>query len=228
MTLLRIFLIPLFFLGIFSANAQQRSLTFMGGLNVADMSVKYGNSNAAIEDTYKLKMAFHGGVLFDYVFTKDRKKELSFESGLIFDSKGVTQELAEGGFQQNNSMTLYYVDIPVYFKFTKKLRSRDKYYAGIGPYFGAGLFGTIKNSYSDEGGGNSSSQAIKWGNNEIEDDLKRLDYGLAAKVGYLTYGGLNISASYDYGFANVSADDNPELKHRVIRLSLAYTLKLDD
>lgn len=226
---LKIFFTSILLVFIFSVFAQSRSLTFLGGLNVADISIKYGNSPADIEDTYKLKMAFHGGVLFDKVFSKDRKRELSVESGLLFDLKGVKQELAEMGFQQNNSLILYYVDIPVYLKFSKKLRSRDKLYAGIGPYLGVGMFGEMENSYGGEDGGSSSSETINWGSDETEDDLKRLDYGVAAKVGYLTYTGLNISASYDFGIANVSAAGaNPELKHRVLRLSLAYTLKLDD
>lgn len=210
---------------VFSVRAQQHSLTVLGGLNVSNMSVKYGNSTANIEDSYKMKMAFHAGVLFDYVLTKDRHKELSIEPGLIFDAKGYKQELSIG---VEETLSAYYIDIPVYFKYSKKLRSRDKVYAGIGPYIGSGIFGKYERSYDIEEVDGSESESIKWGSDPTEHDLKRFDYGVSAKIGYYSYGGLNFSASYDFGLPNVSAAENPEFKHRILRVSLGYSFKFDD
>jgi hypothetical protein len=216
---IKMLLIPAFLILFISAKAQYPSVTFFGGLNMANMSVKYGNSNADIKNTYKMKLAFHVGALYDYVYKKDRIKELSIESGLIFDVKGVNQEFSVGENVQNNSWTFYNADVPVYFKYAKKLRSRDKVYAGIGPYVGIGMFGT-----KDSG----SKENIEWGSDEPTVGFKRLDYGLTAKVGFLSYNGLNIFASYDYGLPNVSTSETPERKHRLIRLSLGYTLKFED
>lgn len=230
----KILIISTLLLFVFSANAQQHSVTVLGGLNVSNMSVKYGSSNATIEDSYKMKLAFHAGVLFDYVLTKDRHKELSIEPGLIFDAKGYKQELSlsesqsQLDIQFENMLSAYYIDIPVYFKYAKKLRSRDKIYAGVGPYVGVGLFGKVETSYSGDAVGDESSESIKWGSDATEHDLKRLDYGVSAKVGYYSYGGLNISASYDLGLPNVAAAENPEFKHRVMRLSIGYSFRFDD
>lgn len=225
--------IRLIFLVLFSfvlsiVNAQEHSLTVVGGLNMANMSVKYGSSNATVEDSYMMKMAYHGGALFNYVLSKDRKKELSIEPGLLFDAKGFKQELAVGILEQENTLTAHYADIPVYFRYTKKLRSRDKVYVGAGPYLGVGLFGTIKNTYSGDEAGGSSSENISWGSDASDDDMKRLDYGLSARMGYQSYGGLNFSASYDFGLPNVSAADTPEFKHRVFRISLGYSFTFED
>ena len=224
----KILIISTLLLFVFTARAQYHSLTVLGGLNISNMSVKYGTSTINIEDTYSMKLAFHVGALYDYVLTKDRHKELSIEPGLIFDAKGYKQEITSMTIDQENVLSAYYADIPVYFKYAKKLRSRDKIYGGIGPYVGVGIFGKIENSYSGEGISGGESENIKWGSDETEDDLKRLDYGLSAKIGYYSYGGLNISASYDYGLPNVAAAENPEFKHRILRVSVGYSLKFDD
>ncbi len=223
----KILLTPVLLLFVLSLYAQQHSLTVMGGLNGSNMSVKYGSSTASIEDSYKMKIAFHGGVLFDYVLTKDRHKELSIEPGIIFDSKGFKQELSNV-VDQENTLSAYYADIPVYFKYAKKLRSRDKIYGGLGPYLGVGLFGTIENKFIGETIEGGSSENIKWGSDASEDDMKRLDYGVSARIGYYSYGGLNISASYDLGLPNVAAAENPEFKHRVFRVSLGYSFRIED
>lgn len=224
MNSVKIFLIPVLFLFVLSLSAQEHSLTVVGGLNGASMSVKYGSSTANIEDSYKLKMIFHGGALLNYVLSKDRNKELSIEPGIIFDGKGYKQELDIGDYQWD----IYYVDIPVYFRYSKKLRSRDKIYGGVGPYIGVGLFGTKESSYNVEGVEGGSSEKIKWGNDSSKDDVKRFDYGVGARIGYQSYGGLNISTSYDFGLPNVAAADNPEFKHRVFRVSVGYSFSFDD
>lgn len=223
----KILIASILLLFVYSSKAQYHSLTFLGGLNVSSMSVKYGSSTANIEDSYKTKLAFHGGVLFDYVLTKDRHKELSIEPGLLFDAKGYNQE-TDFGISQENTLSAYYFDVPVYFKYAKKLRSRDKIYAGVGPYVGVGIFGKMENSYKGELLEGGSSESIKWGSDPSEDDMTRLDYGVSAKIGYYSYGGLNISASYDLGLPNVSAAENPEFKHRILRVSVGYSLRFDD
>jgi hypothetical protein len=215
-------IVVLFIVFSFGVKGQEHYFTAVGGLNVAHMMVDF--DGASIEDSYKLTLGFHAGGYFNYVLSKDRKKELSIEPGLLFDTKGYKQEF-DNGMNQKNTLTAYYADVPVYFKYTKKLRSRDKAYIGIGPYVGMGIFGTIKYSMD---GGEDNSENISWGNDPTENDLKRLDYGASAKAGYVTYGGLNVSATYDYGIANVSAAENPAYKNGVFRFSIGYSFNLDN
>lgn len=208
-----------------SAKAQENSISLIGGFSAAHMMVDL--QGASLEDSYKIKMGFHGGALFNYVLSKDRKKELSLESGVLFDTKGYTQEF-DNGMEIKNIMTAYYADVPLYFNYIKKLRSRDKVSVGLGPYVGAGLFGTLKYTNTGEGGESDSSDKISWGNDSSENDLKRLDYGASAKVSYVSYGGFCVSASYDYGIANVSAAENPAYQNGVFRFSIGYSFNLDN
>lgn len=211
--------LSLFLLIVISARGQHPSVTFFGGANVASMSIEHGSTSTELEDSYGTLPGLNVGATYDYVFKKDKSQELSLESGVIFDSRGFNQELKIGELQQDNKTTLYYADIPVYFKYIHRTRSRDKIYFGAGPYLGVGLFGTLKKG--------DNSETISWGDDPINDDYKRLDYGLSAKVGYLTDRGFNVSASYDYGLPNISAIETKEYKNRLIRISVGYTLKFD-
>ncbi|MBD0331114.1 MAG: PorT family protein [Chitinophagaceae bacterium] len=61
---------------------------------------------------------------------------------------------------------------------------------------------------------------------DIKDDLKKIDFGANAGIGYLSRIGLGINARYDYGFSNIFDDDNTsgdfKLRNRVIQLGLVY------
>lgn len=225
-----LFVIALVFLCAYNVEAQHPSVTFVGGLNVAEMPVTHGNTSTAIEDSYKPLFGFHIGANYDYVLKKKRNNEFTVEAGLLFESKGYKQDLDQEGLSLKNTTTLYYVDIPIYIKYRYRFRNRNKAYIGVGPYVGAGLFGNsnIEFAYGD-GEASNNSEKIKWGSDEMEDDLKRLDYGVSGKVGYLFDGGLNLSLSYDYGLPNVAAQsDITEYKHRLLRVSVGYTIKLED
>ena len=224
---IKILLISVFVFVMAGAKGQYPSITFFGGANAASMSIELGSSNPEIEDSYGMLFGLNVGALYDYVFKKDRSQELSIESGLLFDSKGYSQKQENEVFLYlNNKATLYYLDIPLYLKYSYRFRSQNKIYFGVGPYLGIGLFG---NDYLDfqavvAAEPSSDSQDIIWGD---DGDYKRLDYGLTGKVGYLMDSGFNISASYDYGLPNVSAVETKEQKNRLIRVSLGYTLKFD-
>lgn len=224
----KILLISFFSLIYIGTNAQTPSLTFLGGANAASMSVKLGSSNPENEKSYKMLFGLNIGAMYDYVFSKDRRKELSVTTGLMFDSRGYSQNLDNEGLKLDNKTTLYYIDVPIYLKYKYRFRSRNKVYFGAGPYLGVGLFGNSYVEYQYAGAEpGSSSETISWGNDPLKDNYKRLDYGLSAKVGFLWDGGFTISASYDYGLPNISAVDTREDRNRLIRLSVGYTLDID-
>lgn len=210
------------------ACAAQAQITILGGgsLNSVSYTQKGGDN---IEDTYTSKFGFHGGVAVDFVLSGNRKEEIVFEAGLLADTKGAKQEYSIGELSTDNTTNLYYVDVPLYLKYRYKLRSRDKVYAGIGAFVGAGVYGKLTGTVVDElGQVTEVSQTVSWDTDESPLDLKRLDYGASVKVGYLADNGLNISASYDYGIPNIaSMGENIEIKTRVARISLGYTFKTD-
>ena len=212
-----------------AAMAQHPSVTFFGGANMATTSIQYSSGDTDIEDSYKALYGLNIGAYYDYVLNKDKSQEISIESGLIFENKGYHQKPNETQFSDNKT-TLYYADVPLYFKYRYRFRSRNKIYIGAGPFVGVGLFGNSNYSFQYPGATEvvSNSESIKWGSDPMEDYYKRLDYGVSGKVGLLFLNGLNFCLSYDYGLADISAVKTQEQKTQVLRLSIGYTLLLEN
>jgi len=226
---IRILLFLSILLFVQSAQAQYPSVTFFGGANGASMFFRQGDAYTEMEDSYKMLFGMNVGVLYDYVLKKNRSQELSVESGIIFDSKGFNQDVQNEVLSLENTTTMYYMDVPIYLKYIYRFRSLNKVYFGAGPYVGVGLFGNSAVTFQSVGADRITNSEPVWGSDEAEDDFKRLDYGVTGKIGFLMDGGFNIALSYDYGLPNVAyLDEIEEYKHRVIRLSLGYTIKFDD
>lgn len=222
-------LIVLITLMLFSGTLFAQSLTIVGGGNYTELAYKQGSGGTAIEDTYKGKFGFNVGAYIDYVLTKNRSQELVVEGGLLFDSKGAVQEYAQSELSFTENTNLYYLDLPLFIKYRYRFRSLNKIYVGVGPYIGMGLFGNTNRTQTIGGESDSEKETIKWGSDSAEHDMKRLDYGATARVGFLAVSGLDISLSYDYGIPNIATmGDNIEMKNRVLRLSVGYNLSLVD
>ncbi|WP_297086333.1 outer membrane beta-barrel protein [uncultured Draconibacterium sp.] len=206
--------------------AQYPSVTFFGGANMATTDVKFGSVNTDIEDTFKPLYGMNIGALYEYVLNKDKSQEIAVEGGLIFENKGFHQKLEEPSYSHKNKTTLYFIDVPAYLKYIYRFRSLNKIYVGAGGFVGAGLFGNESITFQYEGADpTSNSESVNWGS---EGDYQRLDYGVSGKIGFLSHRGLNICVSYDHGFADIATLETEEAKTRVFRLSLGYTLRLDD
>lgn len=201
------------FIVLFSVSANSQDIVFAVGGNYATGVFKYGENSGGIDENYS-GPGFHGGVSFEGVITGDRKEEFVFSVGLMGDYKMTKQDLT-GDLQ--NEANLLYVNIPAYLMYRYKLRSKDKVYGGIGPYLGVGTTGTLM------------GDKVQWGSEAGTDHLKRIDYGVTAKIGYRGFSGIDISASYDYGIPDViTVFPSWSLKHRAIRLSIGYALNLND
>ncbi|WP_319503021.1 porin family protein [uncultured Draconibacterium sp.] len=206
--------------------AQYPSVTFFGGANMATTDMKFGSGATEAEDSYKALYGMNIGALYEYVLNKDKSQEFAVEGGLIFENKGFHRK-PTGTQIIDNKTRLYFIDVPLYVKYLHRFRSRNKLYVGAGPFVGMGLFGNADYT-SGVDGENSNSESLKFGNDPIEHDYKRLDYGVTGKVGFLFLNGLNMCVSYDYGLADIKPLENQEAKTRVLRLSLGYTIRLDD
>ncbi len=225
----RFLFLPMLFLFVYVANAQHPSITFFGGINAANMPIKYGNSTTELEESFKTLFGMNLGAFYEYILNKSRQEEFSLETGLIFETKGYHQKLTTESYSNDNRTTLYYLDIPLYIKYIYRFRSLNKVYFGAGPYIGLGLFGNSEVEFQYSGTDKFvDSQQISWGSNPIEDHYTRLDYGLTGKIGFLMDQGLNLFLSYDYGLPNISATTTEEQKNRLLRLSIGYTLKLNN
>ena len=202
-----------FLLIFFSVEVFSQSLVFSLGGSYTTGVFKFGENSEGIDENYK-GPGICGGASFEGLISENRKEEIIFSLGLLGDYKMTTQKLDMG---IKNKANLLYLNIPAYLYYRHKLRSKDKIYAGIGPYMGIGISGNIM------------GDKVQWGDIVNSDHLKRMDYGVSAKIGYRSFYGFDVSAAYDFGIPDVfSYISSQSLKYRTIRLSVAYAINLAD
>jgi hypothetical protein len=190
------------------------------GLNLSTMLAKDEDENYS--DELKMNPGFHLGATLEFPITES----FSFETGLLLSTKGFRmseEETYEGEtFKFDSKMNLFYLDIPLTAKASFDIGGA-KIYGLFGPYLGMGLSGKSKYEYSYNGETETEEEDIKWGSDEDEDDLKRLDYGLILGAG-LEIGSVQIGLSYGLGLANISSytDEDAVLSNRVLGFSVGY------
>ncbi len=201
------------------ANAQTFGVT--GGLNLSNMLEK--DDDDTYSDDYKMNPGFHIAGTVDIPIHHHFSTVLSFESGLLFTTKGFRIEEDSIKVKTN----LYYIDIPLTVKTSLPLSEGLKIFGAVGPYVGIGLSGKV---ILDELFGveliDDNEEAIKWGSDEDSDDylnLKRLDYGLTFGGG-VEINALMLGISYDLGLANIDTyqEDGYTTKNRVLKFSVGY------
>ena len=146
----------------------------------------------------------------------------SFETGLLLSTKGFKLNEKENNSEYKMKMNLFYIDIPLTAKASFDVGGA-KVYGVLGPYLGIGLSGKGKTEYSYDGETETDEEEIKWGSNEDEDDLKRLDFGLTMGAG-VEINSIIFELSYDLGLANIATitDDSFTINNRVLKISAGY------
>ncbi|NJK83901.1 MAG: PorT family protein [Saprospiraceae bacterium] len=123
---------------------------------------------------------------------------------------------------------LAYLDIPALGTF--RLGSGNtKFVLQAGPYVGFAIGGSIQAEVQGGIGGLGSigiggeSEAISFGNDPDENDLRRLDFGLIGGAG-IEFGAFRIGAQYNLGLANISAftDNGTTVRNRVLSFHVGY------
>jgi len=234
-------LLLLFFLVIlfFSTVSKAQNLTVVAGGNymfLADEQPVFDGINF----DYNGKTGFHAGAFIDYTLKKHRQKEFVIEPGVLFELKGAGQKVSYMNMSAESNVTMYYVDVPVYFEYRYRLRSRNKVFAGIGPYVGYAITGNESTTVNTGAENKSAVMDLDFNLQDILDAIdldkymNRLDYGITMRIGMQAYGGFTMAASFDYGIPKVFdisdeglfASDGIALSSRMFRLSLGYTFDL--
>ena len=125
-------------------------------------------------------------------------------------------------YKYESKVNLLYLDIPLSAKASFDLGG-TKIYGVFGPYLGFGLSGKSKYEEAFDGETESDEEDIKWGSDEDESDLKRLDFGLTMGAG-VEINSIQIGLSYALGLANISpyTDGGSKINNRVLGLSVGY------
>ncbi len=211
------FVIVIFLISLASESFAQK-FGLQAGLNMANMVIK--DDDDTYSDDFKMNPGFHIGPIVEFPIND----LLSFETGALLTTKGfkVSEKDTEDGetYEIDGSMNLFYLDIPLTAKATFDMGGFN-FYTFAGPYVGMGLSGKSKFDYKWNGSSTSYEEDIKWGSDEDEDDLKRLDYGVKIGLG-VEINSVRVGLSYGLGLANVSTDteDGYKNSHQVLGVSV--------
>lgn len=195
----------------------------MGGANISNMSFKIDKNNLAEINDFQPRIGGHLGLLIDLKLGK----VFSIEPGLMFITKGYKFDIPNQSDIRYKYNT-FYMDIPVLAKFNWNPKEHFRVYGGLGPVFGLGLFGNLKNN-----GLSDAQKAYILTNHprlplskekiDFKSDIKRLDVGL------MFTGGINISnfrvgIFYTQGIRSISYD-HTTARNRVAGVHVGYTLQ---
>ncbi len=209
-------------ISLFTLQSFAQNVVVKAGLNMANMLIKDDDIN--FSEDFSMNPGFHIGAAIDIPVAD----MFSIEPGLFFETKGARYKESFLGITGKEITNLFYIDVPVRAKVFYEINDEIKVFGAMGPYFGLGLFGNIKTVFELLGDKEKEKEAIKWGNDEDDDDLKRFDFGLTFGGG-VEYNKLQAGISFDLGMANISpyTEDGTKVKNRLLRFSVGYNIGQD-
>ncbi|MFI5134453.1 MAG: porin family protein [Chitinophagales bacterium] len=203
------FLILIF---IYSASlAQNISYGPEAGLNLNFVSAKKPEPDGKIKGFPGAGFQFGG--FADYLFTE----EFSFHPQLVFSYQSVAAEPYPDNKVNGH---IFYLKIPLDVFYHSSLAD-GKIFFGMGPFVAVALGGSYKLKFT----GSNESIPISFGNDSLQNDVKRLDAGIQFIAGYHLNDQIALSLNFDLGIPDVSSADNVKAHSRSIGISGAYIFK---
>jgi len=200
-----------------STSFAQMKFGVTAGLNGAGLV--YGgdyNEETAIKNTL---ICFQAGLVFDLGFTEN----ISIVPELLFSQRGAFQKFEQIDNKQNTQsiyLTFNYLQLPVNlaFKFNAGRSSKMSIFAG--PYVGYMISAEHKTETDWDGEKETETEKFEIGSNE--DQLKALDYGVNAGLGFHWGNGMFLKLQYNMGLNSILNVSNPTYKNRNIALTLGF------
>ena len=177
-----------------AASAEGMMFGVKGGLNLANVTGDL--------DGTEMKMAFGGGIWFEYAITE----AFSIQPEVLFMLKGYDTEIDDTGFKAT------YIDIPILAKYSVPMEGSFVPFFYAGPYFGILMSADMEVLGTE----------IDW-----KDYTKTLDIGAVGGAGVnymLGEGCLTLDARYAMGFTTLDdAETDPiDVKNTGIQFFLGY------
>jgi hypothetical protein len=154
------------------------------------------------------------------------KGKFSFATALLLTTKGYKVTLDEpsqsGNDRYEATLNLVYIEVPLTPKVSFAIGS-TKIYVALGPYVAVGVGGKARAKLTSNGQTAEDSANVRWGSDEDNQEIKRLDFGLTSGAG-VEISNFQIGLSYGYGLSNYSNDNENGFKatNRVLGLSVGY------
>ena len=209
------------FIAILASESFAQTYGIKAGLNLSNLIMKAGGETWS--DDFKMNPGFHVGPTAEFPISE----VFSFETAFLLSTKGFRisekETFQDETFEYKTKCNLLYLDVPLNAKASFRVSEKASIYGVLGPYLGIGLTGKTKNENSYNGEKHKEEEDIKWGSDEENDFLKRLDYGLTFGAG-VDFKSIQFGMSYGLGLANISTytDDDVKIKNRVLGISVGY------
>ncbi len=202
-------------------NSMSQTFGLRADLHSSSMQIKYISSDS---ENSLINPGFQIGPTVEVPINEI----FSFESGLLFSTKGVKlkkeQEYLNEFIKQNKKLNLLYVDLPLTAKLSTDV-GQSKIFGVLGPYVSMGLSGTYENESETGSTPKLHELDVKFGSNEEEGDLKKFDYGLTAGAGIILKS-FQIGVNYSLGLADVNVfkyiNNATKATNQVMGISVEY------
>jgi hypothetical protein len=173
------------------------------GVNLATLEIDDDSPSNDVETNNKT--SFHGGVFVNIPLAG----MFRFQPELLFSGQGSKIQASNSPLPgtRNTEWDFRYISVPMMFQY----QTTGGFLVEAGPHVNF-----LINARDEE-------------DRDLKDllDMKTLDYGIGAGIGYLSRIGLGVGARYNLGFANIydadaGSNDDGKLKNRVLNIGLTY------
>lgn len=205
-----------------SAQSSGMQFGILGGVNFQNLN---GNDYSGNKLENDMIVGFHAGVNVLIPIAP----EFYFQPGLLFSTKGATNENVVLGTTITTTTNLSYIELPINLVYRGEL-GNGFVLVGFGPYVGYGIGGKV----SVEGGSVTLENDVEFKSVvETDDELltpyfKAFDAGANVFAGYEMAGGLFMQLNAQLGLLNINpedkriTDDESSVKNTGFGLSLGY------
>jgi hypothetical protein len=194
-------LIALLVLSATMVFAQAPKFGFKAGLNLNNVST----NDHDLKHELAGRTSIHLGVITDFSMSKS----LSFQPQVLFSGRGAKIDHGD----HKDVYAFNSLEIPL--NFTYRKNASKGVFLGVGPSLGYNLSGKVK--------GDHDSEDIVFGSGDGE--IKRLDLGLNALIGYQFSNKYFVSTNYSSGLSNWSNESNSTWKNNIVGISVGFFLK---
>jgi len=181
--------------------AQAPKFGFKAGLNLNNVST----NDDDLKHELGGRTSIHLGVITDFSMSKS----WSFQPQLLFSGRGA--KIAH----DDHSDVYAFNSLEIPLNFTYRKNAAKGVFLGFGPSLGYNLSGKVK--------GDHDSEDIEFGSGDGE--IKRVDLGLNALLGYQFSNKYFVSTNYTSGLSNWSNDSNSTWRNNIFGISIGLFLK---
>lgn len=206
-----------------AASAQLKIAPEIGATmyNQSDKATILGQSTTKSTD---LQPGLRAGAVLDLTLSD----HFSLQPGVFYTLNRTKSESSTTAGSYANagktSLLLHAVQVPLYAVYKTGEEGSGRFFVGLGGYISYTIAGTQKSELSQTVGGitqtDKSSLKMKFGNDKT-DQLRPLDYGPSAMLGYELANGLYFRGHFNYGLANMLPQGNSDASTKSMSFGLS-------